>query len=154
MKASMMKASMMKASSARDDESDDGSRSVGSMSYDDARIMTPELPDDAFMSPVTDREHDDHDDDNPNDISHDSSLSSLSGFSDLGKDFGFTWKEISDGSKEKQIAEMKDAIIQLQTVFSNLIEFDRPIEGGVRKTRMKKRFNRKGKSRKGRKGKK
>ena len=146
---------MMKASSVRDDESDDGSRSnVGSMSYADARVMTPDLPDGAFMSPVTDRDEDDHDDDNPNDISQHSSLSSLSGFSDLDKDFGFTWKEISNGSKEKQIAEMKDAIIQLQTVFSNLIEFNRPIEGGVRKTRMKKRFNRKGKSRKGRKGKK
>ncbi len=148
-----MKSSMMKASSARDEESEDGSRSnVGSMSYADARIMTPELPDGAFMTPVTD--NDDDQDDNPNDVSHDSSLSSLSGFSDLGKDFGFTWKEISNGSKEKQITEMKDAIIQLQTVFSNLIEFGRPIEGGVRKTRMRKRFNRKGKSRKGRKGRK
>jgi hypothetical protein len=130
----------MSRSSVQDDEIDQGSISnVGSMSYADPRIMT-------------------HVGDDLNDVHHNpNEISGISGLSDMGNEFGFTWNKIRNDSTENKISDLNDAIIQLQDVVSHLIAYP-PLEGGFRKTRMRKRFNRKTKtktkSKKGKKGRK
>ena len=133
---------MMKSIIARDDENDyeSDNDSVHSDSYDDADFMTNDRNyDDVRKYPPA-----------PAAAAAPPAPASI----DLDEDSGFAWNKISNGSQEEQIAEMKNAVIQLQEVISNLIEFDRPIEGGFRKTRMRKRFNRKTKGKKSRKGRK